>query len=211
MISDVKKSEDELMNQSKTEKQEKNWLPYDDVKNMQTHYEKLAMDILSTKGKIDETKKEILAKYMVLTLSSGVYFGPRRSEMVLIKVKDVDQKKDNYIDLSTNEFVYNQYKTAKKYGQQRVKFPSAFKAILKKYLSKITGQTYLLEHMGLPYDTTRITRTLNQIFGRKISTSMLRHIYLTNHYEGIPALKEMNQLAQDMGQSVGVALQYIKH
>jgi len=210
MISDVKASEAELNTQTKTKRQEENWLPYDAVKEKQAEYEKLASEILSSKQKPDDTKKEILTRYMILAMSSGVFFPPRRSEMVLIKLKDVDEKKDNYIDLSTNEFVYNQYKTAKKYGQQRVKFPTKFKTILKKYLSKIAGQTYLLEHMGTPYEPNRVTRTLNQIFGRKISTSMLRHIYLTDHYEGIPALKDMNALAHDMGQSLGMALQYVK-
>jgi len=210
MKEDVSKSNEEINKQTKTQKQADNWESYDTVKQLQQKYQDEATKLFSIKGKLDETKQELLTKYMMLTLSSGVYFPPRRSEMVLIKVKDVDTEKDNYIDLSTNEFVYNQYKTVKKYGQQRVKFPSAFKAILKKYLSKIAGQTYLLENKGQPYLATQLTRELNKIFGKKISTSMLRHIYLSDIYKDVPALKQMQERAADMGHDMVVAMQYVK-
>jgi hypothetical protein len=211
MKEDVTKTNEENNNQTKNEKQTNNWESYDTVKQLQQKYQEEATKLFSIKGKLDETKHELLTRYMMLTLSSGVYFPPRRSEMVLIKVKDIDQEKDNYIDLSTNEFVYNQYKTVRKYGQQRVKFPSAFKAILKKYLSKISGQTYLLENKGQPYLATQLTRELNKIFGKKISTSMLRHIYLSDIYKDVPALKQMQERASEMGHSLSQSLEYVKH
>ena len=210
MTSDMKHTENELINQEKTEKQQDNWVDYGEVTQLQKGYETKALEILAQKKKPDEVEKEFLAKYMIITLSSGVYFPPRRSEMVHIKVKDIDEENDNYIDMSANEFVYNQYKTVKKYGQQRVKFPATFKAILKKYLSKLSDQTYLVEHMGKPYGVNQVTRTLYQMFGKKVSTSMLRHIFLSSVYENVPALKEMTERAKDMGQSVSMALQYVK-
>ena len=210
MKEDVSKSNEEINKQTKTQKQTDNWESYDTVKQLQQKYQDEATKLFSIKGKLDETKHELLTRYMMLTLSSGVYFPPRRSEMVLIKVKDVDTEKDNYIDLSTNEFVYNQYKTVKKYGQQRVKFPSTFKTILKKYLSKIAGQTYLLENKGQPYLATQLTRELNKIFGKKISTSMLRHIYLSDIYKDVPALKQMQERAAAMGHSIEKSLEYVK-
>jgi hypothetical protein len=130
--------------------------------------------------------------------------------MIHIKMKDVDKEKDNYIDLSTNEIVYNQFKTVKKYGQQRVKFPPAFKAIIKKYLAKMTGQTYLLEHQGVPFLATELTREMYKIFGKNISTSLIRHIYLSNVYKDVPAIKEMQERAADMGHSIQEAMQYVK-
>jgi len=210
MMADGKISDQELLEQNKTKKQEDNWEDYDKIKQLQNAYEVEALKKLSTKGAIDHTAREFLTRYMMLTLSSGVYFPPRRSEMIHIKMKDVDKEKDNYIDLSTNEIVYNQYKTVKKYGQQRVKFPPAFKAIVKKYLAKMSGQTYLLERQGIPFLATELTREMYKIFGKNISTSMLRHIYLSSVYQDVPALKEMEERAAEMGHSFSQAMQYVK-
>jgi L-rhamnose isomerase len=56
----------------------------------------------------------------------------------------------------------------------------------------------------------QVTRILNKVFGKNISTSMLRHIYITNRYKDIPSLRKMEQLSQDMGHSVSQAMEYIK-
>lgn len=201
-----------MSSQTKSKKQKDNWEEYDSIKQLQTTYETEALKILNSKTKtLHDHEQELLNKYMMLTLSSGVYFPPRRSEMVYIKVKDPDTKTDNYIDMKTDEIVYNRYKTAKTYGSQTVKFGVPFKSILKKYLAKTSGQTYLLERNGRPYTANQITRELNTIFGKKISTSMLRHIYLSSLYKDIPALNRMKEIAREMGHDLPSALEYVKH
>jgi hypothetical protein len=191
MKEDVATAKEEISRQVKTKKQEENWVDYESIKDLHKRYEVEALKRLDSKGKLSEPDKEFITRYMMFTLSSGVYMPPRRSDMVLIKIKDVDPDKDNFIDMPKNEFVYNQYKTVKKYGQQRVGYPQTFKAILKKYLAKVKGQTFLLEHRGQPFLPSELTKEMYQIFGKKISTSMLRHIYLSSIYKDIPALNEM--------------------
>jgi integrase len=210
MKDDVEETKKDINTQTKSKTQSENWESYDAIKGIQQTYETKALDILSAKGKLNETQNELINRFMMLSLSTGVYMPPRRSEMVLIKIKDIDESKDNYIDMAKSEFVYNQYKTVKKYGQQRVGFPPAFKAILKKYLAKVKGQTYLLEHNGQPYLATELTREMHKIFGKKISTSMLRHIYLSDIYKDVPALAEMQERATAMGHSISESLQYVK-
>ena len=56
----------------------------------------------------------------------------------------------------------------------------------------------------------QITRVLNKIFGKNISTSMLRHIYLTDLYKDIPKINKMEILADQMGHSVSTAMEYMK-
>ena len=56
----------------------------------------------------------------------------------------------------------------------------------------------------------QITRILNKVFGKSISTSMLRHIYLTNVYKDVPQINKMENLANEMGHSVSTAMEYIK-
>ena len=54
-----------------------------------------------------------------------------------------------------------------------------------------------------------ITKILNSIFDRKIGSSMLRNMYLTNKYGDL--MKELKTDVSDMGTSVGVAMNnYIK-
>ena len=57
---------------------------------------------------------------------------------------------------------------------------------------------------------TQLTQLLHGFFGKPVSTSLLRHIYLTGKYGNIPALKEMEKTAEAMGHSVSEALQYVK-
>lgn len=212
MNDDSKETDRILSTQTKSTKQKDNWEEFESIKTLQNTYEIEALKILNSKTKhLQDHEQELLNKYMMLTLSSGVYFPPRRSEMIYIQVKNPDTEKDNYIDMKTDELVYNKYKTAKTYGSQRVKFPAPFKSILKKYLAKTSGQTYLLEQNGRPYTANQITRELNSIFGKKISTSMLRHIYLSSIYKDIPALNRMKKTAEEMGHSLKESMEYIKH
>jgi hypothetical protein len=51
---------------------------------------------------------------------------------------------------------------------------------------------------------------INAIFDGKISTSMLRHIFISDKLKDVPALKELKQMAQDMGHTVSEQLTYIK-
>ena len=56
----------------------------------------------------------------------------------------------------------------------------------------------------------QITRILNKVFKKKISTSMFRHIYLTDTYKNIPVINKMENLAKHMGHSGSRAMEYIK-
>jgi hypothetical protein len=63
---------------------------------------------------------------------------------------------------------------------------------------------------GKKLSSPQVTRILNKVFDKNVSSSMLRHIYLTNKYKDIPALSKMEQLSEDMGHSVKQAMEYIK-
>jgi hypothetical protein len=39
---------------------------------------------------------------------------------------------------------------------------------------------------------------------------MLRHIYLTDRYKDVPAIAKMENLTEQMGHSVGTAMEYVK-
>lgn len=200
--------------QQKTAKQEQNWMDYDEVLKIHSKFAEEAMPILNAKPSVpvSDANKKLLNKWMLLTLSTGVYLPPRRSEICDIKLRDYDPDLDNYIDMKKSRFVYNVYKTAKAYGREEVSIPPEFKKLLVKYLKKLPDQEYLLmKPNGTKFSIQNITRELNTIFGKNISTSMLRHIYLSHLYKDMPKLNLMIKTAGEMSHSVTEALRYIKH
>ena len=134
---------------------------------------------------------------------------PRRSlDYSEMKIRNYDVKTDNYY--KGNKFFFNKYKTVKSYGTQSIEVPKQLNDLLKKWI-KINERDYMLySSNGNKINPPQITRILNKIFGKKISTSMLRHIYLTDTYKNIHEINKMENLAKDMGHSVTTAMEYIK-
>jgi hypothetical protein len=57
--------------------------------------------------------------------------------------------------------------------------------------------------------TNSITKLLNRTFGKKISSSALRHIFLSDKYKDVA--KDMKEDAEAMAHSVGQQKEYIKN
>ena len=119
------------------------------------------------------------------------------------------------------QFIFNNYKTAGKYNQVIVPIEDDLFKVIKMYLtvhpekSKLKNKNYnihfLISKNGTPIDkSSNMTKIMNKIFGgKKIGSSLLRNIYLTNKYSGV--MEQLNQDAADMGTSVSNAMnQYIK-
>jgi integrase len=141
--------------------------------------------------------------------------------MVVVKKWKEDMPKDkNYLDLATSKFIFNKYKTSKKYGTQTLDIPNTEDAPLMDVI-----QTYLKFHPlykatkgkeAVPFLVTAdgkaltavnaITRILNKIFGKKVGSSMLRHIFLSDKYD----IKEMEEDAEAMGHSVQEQRKYLR-
>jgi SAM-dependent methyltransferase len=154
---------------------------------------------------------ETCLNFVLLSLTTGILLKPRRSlDWTEMKVKNYDTETDNYIDFENNKFVFNKYKTAKTYGEQSIEIPSKLARILRRWV-RHTDKEYLLSTFTNPrVCVSRLTQLHNKIFGKNISTSMLRHIFLTNLYEDTPSIAEMNQTATEMAHTPAVALQYVK-
>jgi hypothetical protein len=134
---------------------------------------------------------------------------PRRSQdYTELKTRNYDTKKDNYYKAS--KFYFNVYKTAKTYGLQILDVPKELDILLKKWIKINTNDYMLYSTNGKKLSSPQVTRILNKVFDKNVSSSMLRHIYLTNKYKDIPALSKMEQLSEDMGHSVKQAMEYIK-
>jgi hypothetical protein len=172
---------------------------------------------------ISPPEYETLLKYVVLALYS--LQAPRRNgdylNMYIVEkyVPELSNEK-NYLSRSTNEFIFNSYKTSKKYKQQIEKINPDTVDILRIYLKfhphlkngKIpkphTEVKFLVYRDGEGVSQINaITRILNSVLGVGIASSKLRHIYLTSKYGDTK--KEQEKDAKAMGHSIEQQKEYI--
>ena len=126
--------------------------------------------------------------------------------------------KFNYLDLGKKKFIFNQYKTSKKYGRFDLPVKKELLSALKKYLkhrdNKLllddrNDKPFLIRHDGKQLDKSNdITKLLNKVFGKKVGSSMLRHIFLTDKYDAI--IDEQKKDAGIMAHSESEQKKYVK-
>jgi hypothetical protein len=205
-----------------TDTQKKNWASWDDIKTKFNELE-INVDEFINNTQISKANYSKLLEYMVLSLY--VLLEPRRNEytnVYIIKKYNPNMSDEfNYLSYEDSKFIFNKYKTSKKKGQEIININKELMDVINKYLkfhpllkgkkiNKNTKEIFLVnfdgEHLANP---NGITRILNKIFGKRISSSMLRHIYVSDLYG--PIVKKMEQTAQNMGHSVETQKAYIKN
>jgi len=209
-------------NNEKSETQKKNWMTWTDV---QKRYDDLKQDVESfvSKKLLNPSQYE---KLLALTiLSFYVLLKPRRNKDIALlyitkKVNDNMPIDRNYIDYDNKQLIFNVYKTSKTYDTQDTKYGNDLQQIINMYVKhqpnlkgtipKDPEKIFLVNYKGEPLlAVNAITNILNKIFDKKISSSMLRHIYLSDKYKD--TLKEMKEDAKDMGHSSEMQKEYIKN
>ena len=127
----------------------------------------------------------------------------------MMMLKGYDKSSQNYFDGKC--FIFNIYKTAKNYGEKTIALPKELCDILKKWKKINTGNMLLYQSNHKPLQVPQVTRNLNNIFGKKVSASMLRHSYATDFYKQPHTLKDMIKVSGDMSHSVLQNLEYAKN
>jgi hypothetical protein len=171
---------------------------------------------------LSESQYNTLLSFVVLSLY--VCLPPRRNEyqkMVIAKSATEQSPTDtNYLDWDGRRMIMNRYKTQKKEGQKIVPLPDTLQAVLSIYIKhhplikgkmtkKFVPVPFLVFHDGKPLDQVNsITRILNKVFGKKVGSSMLRHVYLSSKYGEVN--EEQKKDAEAMGHSVEMGREYIK-
>jgi len=144
---------------------------------------------------------QTIQNYIILCLLGGIFIAPRRSlDYTEFKIKSINKDDDNYLD--KNELVFNKYKTAKFYNEQRVAIPKELKSILTKWVKTNNSDYLLYDSNGSKLTSVKLNQRLNKIFGKKASVNLLRHSYLTDKFgDEIERSKKMSNIAEDMGTS----------
>jgi integrase len=211
MIEVSKECREEDEKQEKSEKQEENWESWDSVMKLYRELEEEALPLFK-KDKLTSPNLKTLQHYVIL--SCYVLIPPRRiADFINFKIKDIDQKQDNWFDEKTNELVFNNYKTAKNYGTQRVECPESLQAVFRKWFPVASrySEYLLFNSYGNHLTQPQLTKMLNAIFDKNISASMLRHIYVSDvTLKNMPKLSELEKVAHDMGHDVRQQVLYKK-
>jgi len=202
------------------EKQTENWLTWEDVLKKLSDL-KTETEAIGKAKQLSAPQFHSILSYLILSLYAHV--PPRRNQDYLNmdvykalkkdKLEELPKDKNYLIVLKgvPTEFIFNVYKTAKTYGQQKVQIPEPLKEAINMYLGhlNVKEKQFKLLRNGSRENMEQangITRVLNKVFGKKIGSSMLRHIYLSSKYD----ITEMSKDAEDMGHSLEEQKAYMK-
>ncbi len=215
MNENMAKQKEIYRSQKLTPAEKKNWIDYTEIEE--------TLDLLKRKTNalfkgvssenIQMAKLQEAQQYIILCLY--VLIPPRRlMDYTEMMCKNYDPETDNFIERTQPwHFVFNKFKTAKSKGRQEISIPDRLKEVLKKWI-KISGKhsDYLLfDRNGNKLTVSQLQHRINGIFsGRKISVNVIRHSYLTHRFGDEEKIAEKEQLAEQMGHSIGQQSEYVK-
>ena len=185
-------------------------------------YNALKAKVLETTDFSKESAFNDLLKLLVTSLY--VLQPPRRNgdylEMKIVPTYSEELPQTvNYLDTKKGEFIFNKYKTSKKYGEFRKAIEPELRAIVSLYLKhhpnlwegrkqKKEPVPFLVYRDGEPlHQLNSITRLINSVLGKGVGSSALRHIYITEKYGKVEEEKAKD--AEAMAHSVGMQKDYI--
>jgi len=200
MKEDLKEIRNKDTKQEMSQSQKDAFVPWNQVQNLYKIVKTEATPLFRLKNWTYSQFKKVL-DYIILTLYTQM--PPRRSlDYTAFKIKEVDETKDNFMKYSKGKYtmVFNKYKNSKKLGSQEVEIPKSVGALLKKFCKKSPYDYLVVNSLGKSVKQNYINNTLNRLFGKKIGSSMLRHIYTTEKFGNVD-LEDLKQTTEDMGNS----------
>ena len=211
----------------KSDKQKKNWIEHSEVLQLLRKLKKETKTLLpsldpvkafdNTNKQLTNKEKDQIQQYLVLYLYSGKAFPVLRNDfgdMKVVKETDEMDKDKNYFIIKKRGaplFRLNEYKTAKFQGEKDIIIKDMeLRVLIHKWLGiNKTGYLLINTSNDSPMKANGISKYLNKIFmkhlNKKISTSLLRSIYITNKYNGNMTTKDKKELAMDMGHTKSTA------
>jgi hypothetical protein len=212
MYADSEIVEERMKNQELTESQAENFISWDDIQKVFKVVKTQAFALMK-KSSLKPAEFQKVQNYVILSLYTLI--APRRSQdYTNFKLRNYDTEKDNYMVIPTNKkhparFVFNSYKNQRKLGRQEVEIPSVLKKVIMDWM-KINENDYLLvNRKKAKLTVTRLSEILNDIFDSKVSTTLLRHSYLTSKFGDVD-LNALETATTDMGNSeISRTLKYV--
>lgn len=209
----IKEQKEALSNNEMNDKQKENWVSEEDIKKKLEELRKQA-NVFYKKKSLTPQELQRLQDYIILAIMGGVYIAPRRSlDFTEMMIDDLPKNKSNVNYIDNGSFVFNVYKTAKTYGEQKLKIPLTLKNIIKKWKTKNPTDYLFFDIRHNKLTPIKLNQRLNSIFdGKKVGSTALRRTYLTEKYED--TINEMKDLSEDMkkmGSSKNQVNHYVKN
>lgn len=195
-------------------KQEENFATMDEINGV---IKEMKEEIDSKKlfrKDISPKEKALVQMYVIINILTQYPFRNDLAGMKLIKKKAFnnlsmeDKKKNNYLLQDKNDFYFilNEYKTQAKYGEKKIKVEkNNLPSLLRKYIPLLDSEYLFTSSTGKPISRNALTQVLSKTFekylGKKISTTLLRKIYMSSKYQGTK--EEMEKDAEILGHDVG--------
>lgn len=196
--------------QEKTETQKKNWIEYDMfISVINELLEKIKKANFLKKPKLTRPEYVLFQKYVILSFYQVF---PMRNDIADMKILnksqyddlDKDEKKqNNYFVKENNTFkIYlNAFKNVSRLGVKTFDIPEKLSKIVKVWLKyNKSGYLFTLGNGRDPLSPNGVTKLLNSIFmksfNKKISSSMLRHISISEKLKNEPTLLEKKKEEQ---------------
>lgn len=166
----------------KSETQKENWMSQDEIAAIHKALDD-KVNAIENKSKLTEKEHKLVEDWLLLSLY--VLQPPRRNmDYYMMKFGLGDNKNFNYVCLDKGMYHFNNFKTSK-YGVEEIEIPDKMKSIFKQYLELTglkAGDFILFQKDTRRTSSNIITKALNRILGKKVGSSMMRHIYLSNKY-----------------------------
>jgi hypothetical protein len=209
---DAEDTEKQEEKQKLTKTQEENYITWGEVMKV---YESLKTEAEPLFKLENLNKKQFNKLQEFVLLSMYVLTPPRRSlDYAQFKIRNPDLENDNYMITKGKKkeatLIFNAYKNSKRLGKQEIKVSNALRNIINKWILKNPHEYLLVNNNGNKIEQPKINLILNNIFGRNIGSSMLRHIFLTQKY-GDVNLMDIKATTEAMGNSeIERTLKYVK-
>jgi len=193
-------------------KQEENFATMDEINGV---IKEMKEEIDSKKlfrKDITPKEKALVQMYVIINILTQYPFRNDLAGMKLIKKKAFnnlsmdEKKKNNYLLQDKNDFYFilNEYKTQAKYGEKKIKVEkNNLPSLLRKYIPLLDSEYLFVSSTGKPFSRNALTQILSKTFEKylekKISTTLLRKIYMSSKYQGTK--EEMEKDAEILGHS----------
>jgi integrase len=208
-----------------SEKQQNNFVPYEDIKKMIKNMDaEIKFKKLKKKELLSIQDRELMMAWSIFNTLIRMASRNDMAGQKLItktmynKLSEEDKKNNNYLlkEKTGMTMIVNQYKTSAKYGEKRIEVPKDLVKIFNVYIKVMgikAGDVLYTNSKGTPLNRNQISQLLlkysQKYLGKNISTNMMRKIVAT-HEVGEQSQK-MKDLADKMGHSVAVQqLVYVK-
>lgn len=201
--------------QSKSTREETNWMTIEDLQRLKARIQ----DTLLTQREGSKSHLDYFQRLIVLSLYTDI--PPLRNDYANVKVLDVPEypaelnvntlnTDHNYIHLPSGQLILCNYKTNKTYGIKSIDLPQHLITLIRSWMRVRGGSKphrFLLMNIcgdRAPMTKNGLTKYLNKLCApKKVSTTMLRKIYLSHKYPVIHTLQEMQKDSYIMGHSIG--------